>query len=170
MTILGIDASTKNSGWAVFTDGQLNSHGCIASTSTDLFKRIHKMVDELDKIITNHNVSTIVLEEVRPDEVGGRSNIKTFKALVYLQGAIAMMVHDKHPKVTIEYLYPSEWRKRCNIKTGRGITREIVKQRDIQFVKETYNITVNDDEADGIGLGYAFLHPDPADDMIIWGE
>lgn len=172
MTILSLDCSTKSTGWAIFKEKQLISYNCITSSSTDLFKRIHKMVDTIDELITNNNVSKLVLEEVRPDEIGGRSNIKTFKALMYLQGILAMMIHDKHPKLTIEYLYPSEWRKCCKIKTGRGIVRETVKQKDIRFVKEMYNIEVNDDIADAIGIGYAYLHPvdQKEEENIMWGE
>lgn len=170
MTILSIDASTKSSGWAVYEGTQLKNYGCITSSSTDLFKRIHKMVDEIDILITNNSISKLILEEVRPDDVGGRSNLATHKALMFLQGAIAMMMHDKHPKVTIEYLYPSEWRKCCKIKTGRGVVRETVKQRDIRFVQEEFGITVNDDIADAIGLGYAHLHPGGQEDIIMWGE
>ena len=170
MAILSIDASTKSSGWAIYENSSLKSYGCITSSSTDLFKRIHKMVDEIDLLITNNNINKLILEEVRPDEIGGRSNINTHRALMWLQGAIAMMIHDKHPKVTIEYLYPSEWRKSCKIKTGRGVVRETVKQRDIRFVQETFGITVNDDIADAIGLGYAHLHPDGQEEIIEWGE
>lgn len=171
MTILGVDASSKSTGFAIYEDGQLKEYGCITSASTDLIKRIHKMVDGLDEIITKYNVDKIILEEVRPDEKGNRSNIKTFKALTWLQGAIAIMVHDKYPTISVEYLYPSEWRKCCKIKTGRGVIRETVKQRDIRFVEEQFGITVNDDIADGIGIGYAYLHPvDQEEDTIIWGE
>lgn len=169
MNILGIDASTKATGWAVYKDSKLDTYGCITASSTDLFKRIHKMVDELNQIIANNSISKIILEEVRPDDIGGRSNLATHRALMWLQGAIAMMVHDNHPKITIEYLYPSEWRKCCKIKTGRGVVRETVKQRDIRFVEETFGITVNDDIADAIGLGYAHLYPDgKEEEMIMW--
>lgn len=169
MTILSIDASTKSSGWAVYEGTSLKDYGCITASSTDLFKRIHKMVDELDVIIAKYAVQKIILEEVRPDEIGSRSNLATHKALMFLQGAIAMMVHDKYSKITIEYLYPSEWRKCCKIKTGRGVVRETVKQRDIRFVEETFGIKVNDDIADAIGLGYAHLHPGGQEEMITWG-
>lgn len=170
MIILSVDASSKSSGWALYEENQLLSHGCITSSSTDLFKRIHKMVDSIDEIITNNNVSKLILEEVRPEDIGGRTNTNTHRALMWLQGAIAMMIHDKHSKVTIEYLYPSEWRKCCKIKTGRGVVRETVKQRDIRFVQEQFGFTVNDDEADAIGIGYAFLHPVEQEEIIIWGE
>ena len=170
MNILAIDASTKSSGIAVYEEKELKYYNCITSSSTDLFKRIHKMVDEIDVLITTHHIDKLILEEVRPDDIGGRSNINTHRALMWLQGAIAMMIHDKHSKVIIEYLYPSEWRKCCKIKTGRGVVRETVKQRDIRFVEETFGIKVNDDIADAIGLGYAYLHPNGQEDIIEWGE
>ena len=168
MNILALDCSTKSTGVAIYEDKKLIHHCCITSSSTDLFKRIHKMVDEINLLIQQYDISKLILEEVRPDDIGARSNLNTHRALMWLQGAIAMMVHDEHPKVTINYLYPSEWRKLCGIKTGRGVVRETVKQRDIQFVKDTFNLTVNDDEADAIGLGYAFLHPAPTEEISAW--
>lgn len=170
MNILAIDASTKSSGVAIYKGMNLIYHTCITSSSTDLFRRIHKMVDEIQLLIEEYQIDKVILEEVRPDEIGTRSNINTHRALMWLQGAIAMMIHDFCPKITIEYLYPSEWRKRCKIQTGRGVVRETVKQRDIRFVEETFGIKVNDDIADAIGLGYAFLHPDEKEEMLDWGE
>lgn len=170
MNILAIDASTKSSGVAVYENNNLIYHDCITSSSTDLFKRIHKMVDAIDEIVKKYSIAKVILEEVRPDEIGGRSNLNTHRALMWLQGALVMMLHDKYPTVEVSYLYPSEWRKSCKIKTGRGVVRETVKQRDIRFVQETFGLTVNDDVADAIGIGYAFLHPNDEEDMIFWGE
>jgi hypothetical protein len=73
------------------------------------------------------------LEEVRPDN--GFSNMKTHKALMYLQGNIAMMLHTSFKHMQIDYMYPSEWRKVCGIKQGRGVQRSTLKQSDINFVK-----------------------------------
>ena len=171
MKILSIDASTKSTGWSVYEDSQLKDYGCITSSSTDLFKRIHKMVDEIAEILKKEkDIKKIILEEVRPDDIGSRSNLATHKALMFLQGAIAMMVHDNFSNITIEYLYPSEWRKCCKIKTGRGVIRETVKQRDVRFVEETFGLKVNDDIADAIGIGYAYFHPDGEEDVLMWGE
>jgi Holliday junction resolvasome RuvABC endonuclease subunit len=170
MNILALDASTKSTGFAIYQGTTLKHYGCITSSSTDLFKRIHKMVDEIKPLIQEYQIDKIILEEVRPDDIGGHSNLATHKALMYLQGAICMMVHDTYPKVTTDYLYPSEWRKCCKIKTGRGVVRETVKQRDIRFVEETFGIKVNDDIADAIGLGYAHLHPGGEEEMLVWGE
>ena len=157
MRILAIDASTKSSGWAIFNGIKLEQYGCITASGTDLVKRISKMIIELDKILQNNNIEKIILEEVRPEEKGlANQTLKTHKALMYLQAAIVFLLHDRHPKIQLEFLYPSEWRAACGIKTGSGVKREDLKPADIAFAKAKFNIDVNDDIADAIGLGYAF--------------
>ena len=114
------------------------------------------MIKGLSQVLTNHNIKTIVLEEVRPEN--GLQNIKTHKALMYLQAAIAFLVHERFKNVEIDYIYPNEWRKICGIKTGAGVRRETLKPKDIAFVKQTYGIDVNDDIADAIGIGHAYVN------------
>lgn len=164
MKLLSLDMSSKSTGWAIFENDKLINYGCIASGSTDLIKRIHIMVDTIENIIQEYQPEHIILEEVRPDLVG--SNIQTYKALTWLQGAFAMMVHDKFPKVETQYIQASSWRSKCGIKTGRGIKRDALKQADINFVKEKYSITVNDDIADAIGIGYSKIAENKDDDFF----
>lgn len=157
MRILAIDASTKSSGWAIFDGIKLEQYGCIAASGTDLVKRISKMIVELDKILSSSEIEKIILEEVRPEEKGATNQtLKTHKALMYLQAAIVFLLHDRYPKIQLELLYPSEWRANCGIKTGSGIKREDLKLADIAFVKAKFNIDVNDDIADAIGIGYGY--------------
>ena len=156
MFILSIDASTKATGWAIFNDHELVDYGIVTATSTDLIKRLHKITNDLKPIIEKYDIKKVILEEVRPEM--GTQNIKTHRALMWLQGALATMLHDDYnfSLDDIVYLYPSEWRKVCGIKTGSGVRRESLKPKDIAFVKQTYNINVNDDIADAIGIGYAY--------------
>ena len=77
---------------------------------------------------------------------------------MYLQGCIQMMIHQKFKHLQTDFLYPSSWRKVCKIKQGRGVQRKEQKQLDIQWVRQNFNIEVNDDEADAIGLGYAYIN------------
>lgn len=157
MKVLAIDASTKSSGLALFEDKNLIDYHCITASSSDLIKRIKKIIMELDAYLQKHQVDKIVLEEVRPDKNITQS-LKTHRALMWLQAAINFLVHENYPKVTIDYTYPSEWRSACGIKNGRGVVRASAKELDIQFVKDTYGITVNDDIADAIGIGHAFVN------------
>ena len=161
--LLSLDLSTKSSGIAIFdNDKKLIDYTCITASSTDLVKRIYKIINDLKLFCQKYdNIDTVVIEEVRPEgNQYGVGNQKTHKALMYLQAALVFFMHDNHPKVKIEYLYPSEWRSRCGLHTGRGIKREELKKADIAFVKRIYNIEVNDDIADAIGIGYAYLSPE----------
>lgn len=155
MKTLSLDLSSKSSGWSVFDGQELTEYGCITSASTDLIKRIHIMTDNIKELIKKYNINKVVVEEVRSEL--GTQNIKTHRALMWLQGFVAIMLHDEY-KLELEYIYPSEWRKICGIKTGSGIRRETLKQRDVEFVKNKFNLDVNDDIADAIGIGYAYLH------------
>lgn len=129
------------------------------------------MVDGVKEILDKYStIDKIVVEEVRPDV--GSSNIQTHRALSWLQAAFAIMVHDDYKKIEIEYIYPSSWRAKCGIQTGRGIKRTTLKQADINFVKENYGIEVNDDIADAICIGHAYIHKEEKDKiervMIRW--
>ena len=88
----------------------------------------------------------------------GIQNIQTHRVLMWLQGAIAFLLHETQPKAKIEYVYPSEWRAKCGIKNGRNVRRDQAKVLDIEFVKKTYSIDVNDDIADAIGIGHAYVN------------
>lgn len=156
MKILSLDLSTKSSGWAVFDDGQLRDSGCITSSSLDLLKRIEIMVEGLKEIVEKYAPDKIVAEEVRPEN--GMQNIKTHRALMWLQGGVALMLHAYNKKLEMDLIYPSSWRAKIGIKTGRGIKRTSLKEKDIEFVKANYGMTVNDDEADAICIGYAYSH------------
>ena len=165
MKILSLDLSTKSSGWAIFEDGLLIKSGCITSASLDLMKRIKIMTAEIRNIINeNGPIDKIIAEEVRPEGTGyGVGKQKTHKALMYLQAAINFMLYDDFNKKEMELIYPSSWRASIGIKTGRGIKRASLKEKDIQFVKENYNLDVNDDEADAICIGYSCSHDEETD-------
>ena len=156
MNIISIDASTKSSGIAIYKHNKLQSYTCITSTSNDLFNRINHMVQQIKQLlIQNPNLEYLILEQVRQQ---GFVNVKTYKALMYLQGCIGMMLNKQFKHIQLDFLYPSTWRKVCGIKQGRGVQRASQKQNDINWVKQNFNIEVNDDIADAIGIGYAYIN------------
>ena len=126
------------------------------------------MVDTLDSLIEEVNINQIIMEEVIPDP---NKNNNTFKALMWLQAAIMIMLHDKHPQVKIELIYPGSWRSQAGIKIGRGIKRETLKEADIRRAKEIFNLqSINDDEADAILIGavYTGVFGAPKNDDLNW--
>lgn len=157
MNILSLDMSTKSTGYAIYKHNKLVQYNYITATSNDLFNRIKVMMNAINKILQrNLDLEYVVMEEVRQQ---GFINVKTYKALMYLQGCIQMMIHQKFKHLQTDFLYPSSWRKICQIKQGRGIQRKQQKQLDIQWVKDNFNIIPeNDDIADAIGLGYGYIN------------
>ena len=152
MKILALDLSTKSSGWAIYSENKLEKYGCISSVGNNLFKRINKMIESLEEIIQQNKIDRIVIEDVLPEDV--KHNQKVFKALTYLQGFVLNLL-DKYNLDDIQFYTSSEWRKKCGIRTGRAIKRDELKVQDIKFVKDSFNIDVNDDVADAICIGYA---------------
>ena len=154
MKVLALDLSTKSTGWAVFENKKLVDSGCITASSTNVLNRISKITDELRIIYDRYLPDDIIVEEVLPEDV--RHNQQVFKALMYMQAAVALEFNKSGKK--LNFYVSSEWRKKCGIRTGRGITRDMVKAADIKFVKDNYNIDANDDVCDAICIGHAYTH------------
>lgn len=151
MRILSLDLSTKSTGWCVGQNQSIILHGCITASSKDVMKRIIKMRDELSKIIKDNKIQKIIMQQVRPD-----FNSHTGKILMWLQGIVAMAAYEIKPTIEWDFIGASTWRAALKIKQGRGVKRNDLKPQDIQYVKNKYNITVNDDEADAICIFDAY--------------
>ena len=91
------------------------------------------------------------MQEVRPEY-----NSHTNKVLMWLQAVIIIAAYEINPAIQYEFINASQWRAALKIKQGRGIKRDQVKNSDIEYVKNKYNITVNDDEADAICIFDAY--------------
>lgn len=164
--ILALDLSTKNSGWAVFDADKLIDYGCISAGSTNLFSRIDKMIEELDKILQKYKFSHVYIEDVYPEDV--HNNRSVFDALEYLRGYVLHKLDDYNLKHT--FYTASEWRAKCGIHTGRGIKRDTLKAKDVKFVRDQFGITVGDDIADAIGIGFAAVGGSPKEPQVVKTE
>lgn len=159
MITMAIDGSTKSTGIAIFDEQKLVHYECISSSKTDTLARIKLMAAKIKEIHIKYNVTNVIMEDVIPEDVHHNDNVYT--SLKYLQAAVVLALHDVDQKV--EFYVSSEWRKKCGIRTGRGIKRETVKASDIAFVKTNYNLDVNDDIADAICIGWAYTHDAPVE-------
>ena len=164
MNYLFLDLSTTSTGWAVSnSQGNLIKYGCITSSHSNYIARIIHIKEQLYQIINEYNIKYIVAEEVHLDNF---KNTHTYKLLIYLQYAMLEAMYSNDPKIKFEFIQANSWRSRIGIKTGRGIKRESLKKADMQYVKEHYDIAVNDDIADAICLKDAFFK----DNGFDWSE
>lgn len=169
MEILALDLSTKSTGWCVFQNNKLIDYGCLTASSFNNIERIKVITKKIKKILEQYpNIKKVIIEEVRPENNQyGVGNLHTHKVLMWLQASLIFMLDENFSSTKVEYVYPNEWRAACGIHTGRGIKRKELKAADIAFVKRKYNIEVNDDIADAIGIGYAYIYN--FDNEINWG-
>lgn len=156
MRVLALDPSTKCTGWCVMDAGKIINSGIIKASSIDVLTRIEKMIEEIYNIYTEYKPEVLIIEDVLPEDM---KNIKTSKALFYLQAAIQLKFHKE--KVGLQFVTASHWRKICGINTGRGILRNELKSKDMEFVLKTYNTTVDDDQADAICIAYCYFNDIP---------
>lgn len=167
MILLALDLSTKSTGYAFFKDGKILEYGCFTQNSKNVLNRIDSITEEIKNIITKYKIDKIVAEEVLPESVG--NNQKTYKALIYLQAAVALMVN-RELGIEIEFIGASSWRSKLGIHTGRGLRRDTLKEADINYARTHCGIAdlINDDEADAICIGLAFSQEGTAASSFNW--
>lgn len=112
------------------------------------------------EVVKQYPIDLIVLEEVHPETGSEIKQLKTYKALMWLQAYINFLLYDYNSNIIIIYIYPSEWRKGCGIKSGKNKYRKDLKEEDIAFAKTILNSDedINDDVADAICIGYGYLN------------
>ena len=147
MRILTLDLSTHSTGYCAGQDGQIKNHGFIVATQKNTIQRIITMREQIKILLDIYKPDKVVMQEVRPE-----FNSRTNKVLMWLQAAVVIASYQINPKIQCQFKGASEWRAAIKIKQGRGIKRDQLKPQDIQYVKNKYNIIVNDDEADAICL------------------
>ena len=148
-TILSLDISTKSTGVAVFQNSKLIHYECITASSVNVYNRIEKITERVAALLDEYKPTIVIAEEPEPAFV--KNNIDVYRKLTFAHGANCMELNKRH--LTMELCSSSHWRKMVGIKTGRGIARTELKKKDIELVKQLYNIDVNDDIADAILIG-----------------
>ena len=154
MRILSLDTSTKDSGYAVFEEGQIVRYSSIdLSSLKDGKSRMYSMVSELFKLIQSVNPDVVVIEEMVVPR-----NPQTQRMLTMILGAIYGKCLDQG----IDYcsLRPTEWRKLV-----RREEEKVPKKRDelkpwsIEKVGELFGISgIDDNVSDAILIGQAYIN------------
>ena len=129
--ILGLDCSTKKTGWCIFnTDGCLLYYGCISpNDKDDVIDRIKFMITEVNKIINEYKPYLIVEEDVPP----ALQNSMTVKTLSTLKGAMLTLAHINN--ISIRYILPNVWQSALKILKSQGST----KKQSVDFVNNNYS-------------------------------
>lgn len=151
MKICVFDQSSKRTGYAIFQDAKLVHYDLIDySENNNSSARIELMSKSIASIIKQAKPDKVVFEDVNQ-----RNNVKVLITLSRLQGMIMFSCYEANTKFAI--YSPTAWRKIIGIKQGSKIKRESLKEQAINFVQENYGLRVNDDIAESICIGIAYL-------------
>ena len=119
MITMGIDASTKSTGWSIFDNNKLIDYGLIQPTGEDWRQKLVNQGPVLIKIIEKYRPEKIFLEDVPPKPTP-KVNIILGAVQGFLIGLIAQF------NIPIIFLLPSEWRSPLGLYDGtrKGTKRD----------------------------------------------
>lgn len=152
MKIMGIDSSSQKTGIAIY-NGELKYSQLIdfSKIKEDYNTRFSMMTKEIQKVIEMNQPDVVYVEDTWERGMGF-ANTATVKKLSYIIGAVwqVCILND----IPFNLIYPSEWRKTLGFKTSK-LKRAELKQMSVDYVKDTFNLDVDDNQADAICIAVA---------------
>lgn len=157
--ILALDQATHDTGWSIFDGNTVIKFG-VFTTTGELNARINQLKIWLANMLTIWKPDKIIMEDIQLQEnKQGRNwendtgdhvmNVNTFKTLAQLQGVLADYLYEQ--KTRYEFVHTGVWREKCGI-TGKY---RADKKKSAQLkVLEWFDLSVTNDEADAICIGY----------------
>ena len=167
MIRMGLDGSTKCSGWCIFDDEELLYYGKInADKNLEWRERVVYMMKEVASLIHKYHVEELCVEL----PVKTITNVNTLEQLFSLHGAIlgvASVLHIKFTPVNV-----NTWRKELgllkDIPKGTKDKRSILKERSVNLANNLYNLDLvwkskasknnDDDISDAILIAHTVIH------------
>lgn len=143
--ILALDQATNRTGWAIFDDRQLIRYGVFDSSGSSEEQHIHSVKMWLVSMIENWAPDIIGIEGIQYQQNFG---VTTFQTLARLQGVLIDLCVEQ--KLNHKICPTNTWRAHCNVK---GKSRSDKKSSMMALVKQWFDVTVTNDEADAIGIG-----------------
>lgn len=159
--ILALDQATHISGYAVFNNKNLIEYGTFEATGENDIERSVQVKQWLISLIDQFEIDFVGLEGIQYQTEAG---VTTFEILARLQGILAATCYEE--KIPYKIAPTNTWRLHCGVK---GRTRPDRKRSMQRLVKEWFNLTPTEDEADAIGIGKYFSDiQSPKVEIIDW--
>lgn len=152
---IALDQASKVTGYAIYDGTKLVKYGAFATSAADDIQRFAMIKSWLLSMIAAWRPDYIGIEGVQFQEEGGgqKMGVTVFQTLARLQGILMLTCHEQ--KVPFEICPTNTWRHSCGVK---GKTRTDKKRSMQLLVKQWYNISVSEDEADAIGIGHHLVN------------
>lgn len=150
MNILAIDQASRTSGYAIFSDNTLIASGTFTFDDDFIPKRLVKIRNKVIELIQKYNIEMVLLEDIQLQ--GQTNNVSTHKILAEVLGVLEELCAEL--KIPHEVIHSQTWKSTLNIK---GRERATQKKNAQEFVFNTYNLKVSQDESDAICIGSHYI-------------
>lgn len=143
--ILALDQATHITGWSIFDGTELTRYGIYEAEGEEEAQRFHKIKEWLISMIENWQPDMIGIEGIQyQSDIG----VTTFQTLARLQGILIDLCYEL--KIPCKICHTKTWKAHCGVK---GRSRSDQKKSMQNLVKNWFDISVEEDEADAIGIG-----------------
>lgn len=149
--ILALDQASHVTGYSVFDNGVLIKYGAYKAPGGEEIERLAAVRDWVVSMIANLKPNYVGIEGIQYQDQstsGGKMGVTVFQTLAHLQGALMLACYDAH--IPFMLCPTNTWRNKCGVK---GRSRADRKRSMQMLVKQWYDVSVSDDEADAIGIG-----------------
>lgn len=159
--ILALDQASHICGYSIYDDGKLITYGTFATKTSQEDTRIHEVKEWFISMIESYQPDVIGIEGIQYQQTFG---VTTFQALARLQGVLIEECVSQ--QLLYEICPTNTWRAYCGVK---GQSRSDKKASMQRLVKKWFDISVNDDCADAIGIGkYVAERHQKKTEIISW--
>ena len=148
--ILALDQATHVTGYSIFDGNELVKFGIFTTKTNSEESRFNEVKMWFLSMIENWKPDYIAIEGIQYQQ---NSGVTTFQTLARLQGILIQTCYEL--KLPLEICPTNTWRAFCGVK-GRS---RVDKKKSMQLIiKDKFDISVSDDEADAVGIGTYATH------------
>ena len=161
MITMGVDGSTKSTGYSIFKDKELIAYGVIKAEDEDWRKRIAIQGPQLAKLLANYRPDKIYMEDVPLKAQNPLTLVQLGAVQGFFYGLSATF------ETPIVFIKPSNWRSPMGLFDGTrdGTKRAEMKRKSIEKANELFGLDLvwkspsskfnEDDIADAILVAYS---------------
>lgn len=161
MIVMGVDSSTRSTGYSIFKDKELIDYGVIKPEGNDWHERIVNQGPELVKILTKYHPDKIYMEDVPLKAQNPKVLVQLGAVQGYFYGLAASF------NIPICFLLPSEWRSPMGLFDGtkNGTKRAEMKRKSVEKANELFGLNLvwkspsskfnEDDISDSVLVAYS---------------
>lgn len=160
---LALDQATRDTGYAVFDNGKLIKYGIFSAPDLEETARIDAIKKWILSVVQTLEPDYVAIEGIQHQDKsqGEPISVTVFQSLARLQGVLLQTFFEL--EIPCEVVPTNTWRHFCGVK---GRTR-VDKKRSMQLlIKEWYDVSISNDEADAIGIGRYLTHNLPRKNIM----